>query len=102
MTIPSLKPRINKIDTRQGSSAAVQRIRGWKLTKIRDRVLLRDDYTCCQCGYVSAYLEVDHIVPLHLGGAESDDNRQALCNECHTKKSEQEEKGRGGLILHRP
>jgi 5-methylcytosine-specific restriction protein A len=94
--IPTLKPRIATIDTRQGSSMAVERIRGYELTKIRERVLLRDGYACQRCGRVSATgLVVDHIVPLHLGGAESDSNRQALCAEpCHRIKSEQEEKGR--------
>ena len=95
MTIASLKPRINTIDTRVGSSVAVERIRGWQLTKIRDRVLLRDGYTCRKCGRVSASLEVDHIIPLHLGGAESDENRQSLCDDCHQLKGEQEEKERG-------
>jgi len=96
MTIASLKPRISIIDTRVGSSAAVERIRGWKLTKIRDRILLRDGYTCRGCGRVSSSLEVDHIIPLHLGGSESDENRQSTCGDCHQKKSEQEEKEREG------
>ena len=94
MTIASLRPRINKIDTRQGSSAAVERIRGYRLTKIRERIAIRDGYTCVDCGRVTVDGEVDHIMPLHLGGRESDDNRQWLCHECHAKKSEREEKGR--------
>ena len=93
--IESIKPRISKIDMRQGSSVAVERIRGWKLTKIRERILLRDDYTCQQCGRVLINGEVDHIVPLHLGGFESDMNRQYLCKECHQAKTEKEEKDRG-------
>lgn len=93
--ITSLKPKIATLDTRQGSSAAVDRIRGYRLTQIRERILLRDGYACRRCGRVSATeLVVDHIVPLHLGGAESDENRQALCRACHDAKSEQEEKGR--------
>jgi 5-methylcytosine-specific restriction protein A len=94
--INTLKPRINTIDTRQGSGAAVERIRGYRLTQIRERVLLRDGYACRRCGRVSATeLVVDHIVPLHLGGAESDENRAAICKECHELKSATEEKGRG-------
>ena len=96
MTISTLKPRIATIDTRVGSPAAVERIRGWKLTKIRDRVLLRDEYACRGCGRVSATeLVVDHVQPLHLGGVESDSNRQSLCHECHEKKTAHEEKERG-------
>ena len=94
MNLSTLKPRISIIDTRVGSPAGVERIRGWKLTKIRDRVLLRDGYACRGCGRVSSSLEVDHIIPLHLGGAENDVNRQSLCRDCHQKKSEQEEKER--------
>lgn len=93
--IATLKPRIATLDMRQGSSAAVERIRGYKLTKIRERVLLRDGYACRRCGRVSVHLEVDHIVPLHLGGAESDENRAAICKACHELKSAAEEKGRG-------
>jgi 5-methylcytosine-specific restriction endonuclease McrA len=94
--ITTLKPRIATLDTRQGSSAAVERIRGYELTKIRERVLLRDGYACRVCGRVSATeLVVDHVVPLSMGGQERDSNRQALCAEpCHRLKSEQEEKGR--------
>lgn len=32
----------------------------------------------------------DHIVPLHKGGEESDDNVQGLCDECHLAKSKLE------------
>jgi len=39
--------------------------------------------------------EVDHKTPLHLGGAESDANRQWICKEpCHRLKTESEEKER--------
>lgn len=92
--IKTLVPRVNTVDIRQGS-AAVQRIRGYELTKIRERILLRDEYTCRRCGRVSVDLEVDHIVPLHLGGAESDENRAAICKACHEIKTAEEEKGRG-------
>lgn len=94
--INTLKAKIITIlDTRQGSSAAVKRIRGWHLTQIRARVLLRDEYTCRICGRVSAELVVDHLVPLALGGCEgSDQNLQALCVDCHQKKSDKEAKQR--------
>jgi 5-methylcytosine-specific restriction enzyme A len=94
--ITTLKPRIATIDMRQGSSVAVERIRGYELTKIRERILLRDGYACQRCGRVSVDLIVDHIVPLHLGGQEADSNRQALCVRCHDLKSEQEEEKRRG------
>jgi 5-methylcytosine-specific restriction endonuclease McrA len=100
MKLSTLQPRIATLDVRRGSSIAVDRIRGSALTKIRDRILLRDEYCCRVCGRVSAReLVVDHIVPLHLGGPESDENRQVLCTECHDAKSAAEERGRGGSNL---
>jgi len=93
--IESLKPRLTTLDTRQGSSAAANRIRGWKLVKIRERILLRDRYTCQVCGRVGTDLEVDHVVPLAIGGNNSDSNLQVLCPSCHLVKSEAEEKERG-------
>lgn len=93
--LSTIQPRIYTVDLRRGVGAGTERIRGGKLTKIRARILLRDGYTCRVCGRVSVDLIVDHIIPLHLGGAESDENRQSLCQEpCHRMKSEMEEKDR--------
>ncbi|OPY88823.1 MAG: HNH endonuclease [Smithella sp. PtaU1.Bin162] len=83
----TLKPKLKTLDTRKGGKIATDRIRGYELQKIRERILLRDDYTCKHCGRVSVDLEIDHIIPLYLGGKEDDNNRQALCNECHAIKS---------------
>jgi 5-methylcytosine-specific restriction endonuclease McrA len=100
--ITTLKPNIPTLDTRRGSSVAVERIRGGRLAKIRERIALRDECTCQICGRVTTHGEVDHIVPLYVGGQETDENRQWLCAalpgekpQCHEKKSEEEEKGRG-------
>ena len=92
----SIERRVSTIDLRKAGSPSTKRLRGRHNARIRDRILLRDEYTCRICGRVSADLEVDHITPLHLGGAESDQNRQAICKPCHKAKTEKEEKGRGG------
>ena len=34
--------------------------------------------------------DIDHIIPLSLGGSEEDGNLQALCPGCHRKKTDQE------------
>ena len=96
--LSTLKPRLATLDTRRGGVPQAQRITGPELQRTRNRIFLRDKYTCRKCGRVrvASDLEVDHIVPLHLGGAESDENRQCLCRECHAVKSAGEEKGRGG------
>lgn len=74
----TMKPTIHRLDTRQGSSVATERIRGRALRAIRDRIGLRDEYTCRMCGHVTAHGEVDHITPLYAGGRESDENRWYL------------------------
>ncbi|MGR9116947.1 MAG: HNH endonuclease [Gammaproteobacteria bacterium] len=63
---------------------------------IRQRILDRDGYTCASCKRVfrPLRLEVDHIIPLHLGGTEIDENRQTLCIQCHKIKSGSEERNR--------
>lgn len=95
MTLKTLKPKITTIETRRGAPVAPERIRGYALTKIRERIGLRDLYTCRMCGRVTAHGEVDHVTPLHLGGQETDENRQWCCVSCHRLKSDQEEKERG-------
>ncbi len=98
--IPTLKPRIPTIDTRQGSSAAVERIGGRPLQRIRERIALRAGYVCEICGRVTGPRQgvVDHKQPLHLGGAESDENRQWICSACHDKKTEQEKRNIGQIL----
>ena len=95
MKIVSLKPKIDRIDLRRSSTYMYDRIVGYALQIIRKRILLRDQYKCQKCGRVTIHLQIDHIIPLHLGGKEEDDNRQSICYDCHKIKSEQEEKERG-------
>ena len=92
-SIASIQPRLSTIDTRVGSSVAVERIRGREHYRIRQRILVRDGAACVKCG-CGLNLEIDHTIPLHLGGQESDINRQVLCVDCHHAKSVQEEKDR--------
>lgn len=64
------------------------RIRGRMLQRIRNRVL-RANPLCQACG-LRASVEVDHITPIFKGGEDSphsDANRQALCEDCHAKKT---------------
>lgn len=41
----------------------------------------RDKHTCVVCGAGAA--EVDHIIPVSLGGTGDLNNLRALCHECH-------------------
>lgn len=66
--------------------------RRWR--KLRVVVLERDGYRCRECGKAGA-LEVDHVVPLHQGGAVwALGNLQALCRGCHIAKTRRENEQR--------
>lgn len=62
--------------SKSGSTSA------WR--KIRERVLIRDDYTCQRCGQYGD--TVDHIVPRKLGGTDEDFNLQCMCRKCNYSK----------------
>jgi 5-methylcytosine-specific restriction enzyme A len=49
-------------------------------------VLKRDRYQCQVCHKVGGELEVDHILPVCLGGSDSPDNLQTLCKRCNRGK----------------
>jgi 5-methylcytosine-specific restriction enzyme A len=100
--LSSIKPKVDVVNLNRASPSGVERIRGGKLQKIRERILRRDGWLCQEClkvGRTTIAKEIDHRVPLHLGGAESDANRWSLCRSCHDLKSAQESRertGRGG------
>lgn len=47
---------------------------------------------CAKCGQAFEALEVDHIVPLALGGADAPENLEALCPGCHRAKTQRDVK----------
>lgn len=57
----------------------------WKM--LRRKVLF--DTPLCTCGHIAT--DVDHVVPIEKGGDIWDMvNLQALCRECHSKKTKAE------------
>ena len=57
---------------------------------VRKDVLRRDRYTCriCKTRMRKKYLDVDHIIPVRMGGQLFDkDNLRTLCKECHKAKT---------------
>lgn len=91
-----LKPRVSALDQRTARPAQVERIRGRRGVDIRARNLARDPL-CAHCtglGFVTLATVVDHVVPLWKGGADTDENKQNLCDECHKVKSAAEARER--------
>ena len=88
-----IKLNIKLLKTARASTPATKRITGRRCQQIRRGVALDAGFICQSCGRLTADGEVDHIIPLHLGGQESSSNRQWLCVECHESKS----KGEGDL-----
>ena len=62
----------------------------WAIKRLR--VLARNPR--CPCGLKAT--EVDHVVPLRLGGTHDDDNLEALCKPCHSRKTISESGFMGG------
>ncbi len=95
--LKTLQPRVKVQDTRriQPMVVADTRITGYALQQRRMRIWKRDP-CCTQCGRVTEYphgFDLDHIVPLYMGGEDSDANCQILCNGpdgCHGKKTKQD------------
>ena len=62
------------------------RLRGREWEDLRREVLDAANWRCARCGAYGN--EVDHVIPLHKGGAPRDrDNLQVLCGECHGEKT---------------
>lgn len=89
-----LTPRVHVIaHARTTNIAAAQRTRGNAWTQIRNRHI-RHEPLCRHCalrGLVREAKEVDHIVPVVLGGTDDDSNLQSLCLPCHVAKTNVEQ-----------
>lgn len=60
-------------------------------TRLRFKVLSRDNFKCCACGASPAKdtavkLHVDHIIPWSKGGETVINNLQTLCSKCNLGK----------------
>lgn len=66
--------------------------RSWRLA-----VLLRDAWTCQECGRVcdgEREAHADHVLPISRGGQRYDvRNGQTLCHGCHSRKTARENAG---------
>jgi 5-methylcytosine-specific restriction endonuclease McrA len=93
--IPRWRPQRPR--TKQTKETAHYRSCDWKAK--RQRILIRDAFTCRQCGKVidGKRAHVDHIIPLEDGGTDDDANLQVLCDADHGRKTREEQRRRGYL-----
>lgn len=92
--LTTLKPRLAVANTQRLTPMTVSdnRITGWRLQERRKR-LWENNPCCAICGRLTEYphgFELDHRVPLYMGGPDIDDNCQILCNGedgCHRTKT---------------
>lgn len=66
------------------------RMRGRKLQERRFRKWTQAKGCCAVCGKLTAHpdgYQVDHKVPIHKGGPDTDSNCQVLCIQCHDIKT---------------
>ena len=54
--------------------------------EVKDRVWQRDQGRCAECGS-QVLLEFDHIIPLAMGGSNTERNLQLLCEDCNRAKA---------------
>lgn len=60
-------------------------------SKLREKIKLRDNYTCQTCRLTTyeeknLLLEIDHIIPISKGGRSTEENLQTLCWKCNRTK----------------
>ena len=102
----SLKPRVATLDARRVPTPAnPERLRGRALQERRLRVWSANPH-CVDCGRLTQWprgFELDHDVPLHQGGADTDENSRVRCvyydaqgrkAGCHQAKSDEETRQR--------
>ena len=90
MKLQKLPTRLLPTASRQAlkSPSAAERTRGSALVSIRQR-FFREHPCCVMCdaeGVTRAAVELDHIVPLALGGLNKDENIQLLRAVCNLNK----------------
>ncbi len=99
----TLKPSIRTINTSLvKTGSGTQRIRGNSLVAIKKKFERENPRLCATCtslGLVGFGDEMDHVVPLWMGGSESHSNRQWLCVQHHKVKTaaEADLRMRGGV-----
>lgn len=56
--------------------------------KLRNKVMMLDDFTCVYCGYRDADVTIDHLIPISIGGGDVIENLFTACLPCNLRKSD--------------
>jgi len=56
--------------------------------ELKEQVRREQKGICADCGTKPKKLEIHHIIPQSMGGADTRDNAVGLCPECHEKWDE--------------
>lgn len=101
----TLKPRVTTLlPLRLKSQTRTVRITGSRLVKIRqEHFKLNPLCVACEAlGFITLAEELDHTIPLWMGGKDEPSNRQGLCCPCHAAKTAQEARLRAGGTTEAP
>jgi 5-methylcytosine-specific restriction protein A len=91
------KPGTSRCEEHKLPSRRSARDRNGNWSKIRAKVLRRDDWTCRACGHkdtTGRTIQIDHIWAVKDGGRDDLDNLRCLCVSCHRDVTNAQ--GRGG------
>jgi 5-methylcytosine-specific restriction protein A len=69
-----------------------KRITGRALQARRERKR-QENPLCVRClpkGITRPWTQLDHVIPLHKGGPDTDENTQGLCDTCHEEKTRED------------
>jgi len=92
-TIDELKTKLKTLETTNTQHVVVKHGRQKIPLKTRELIRNKQENKCKQCTHeLTPYFHLDHEVAMRFGGNHDIDNLQALCAECHTRKSTLESK----------
>ena len=80
-------------DACKPNHTAQERGYGWRWRKLRNAIMERDKGLCQPClelGHITRATAVDHIRPKAQAGTDEPHNLRAICGDCHSAKTAQE------------
>jgi TM2 domain-containing membrane protein YozV len=91
LNIENLNGFINYLSSKIKFRKSAAGQRALMTTALREKIKMRDNYTCCSCGNSIAkepnlLLEIDHIIPISKNGLTTEENLQTLCWKCNRSK----------------